>query len=375
MIFSWACNVCWWSSTCMGRVNMEGQIQVNSAGQATVWSRDRVFTLQTKCPQAVQIANCRNLGVASPQCSAIHWNCLLNVALSLRRQYKRHSQWWQTSTNVPCSRFNDPCVLSTSSQCHSQHMHPLEVLSAYFNQPWRFPIHCCCGFFMKPSSYWGYTIWFLHSWIDAPHAPKYSGEATEPKTCSIASWVLLRSASQSLVAVAGRVPGVKVWQIEQQLNEDTNTIIYIYVYVYVYVMKRIYIYAYSCALLCRYVYIYIYIYMYLFIYVCTYTIYIYITFIHWFVHSFIQSINQSINHSIICSFVPSLIQTIPYHTIPTHKHTQIYKHTHTHTHIHTYKHTNMQTCKHANMHTWIHAYMNTWIHEYIHTYIPTYLHT
>ena len=166
--------------------------------------------------------------------------------LSLRRQYKRHSQWWQTSTNVPCSRFNDPCVLSTSSQCHSQHMHPLEVLSAYFNQPWRFPIHCCCGFFMKPSSYWGYTIWFLHSWIDAPHAPKYSGEATEPKTCSIASWVLLRSASQSLVAVAGRVPGVKVWQIEQQLNEDTNTIIYIYVYVYV--MKSIYIYI--CIFMC-----------------------------------------------------------------------------------------------------------------------------
>ena len=78
----WACNVCWWSSTCMGRVNMEGQIQVKSAGQATVWSRDRVFTLQTKCPQAMQLANCRNLGVASPQCSAIHWNYLLDVALS-----------------------------------------------------------------------------------------------------------------------------------------------------------------------------------------------------------------------------------------------------------------------------------------------------
>lgn len=194
----WACNVCWWSSTCMGRVNMEGQFQVNSAGQATVWSRDRVFTLQTKCPQAVQLANCRNLGVASPQCSAIRWNCLLNAALS-KLSVGSTNDTLNEDRQVPTFHALD---LMTHVSC--QHLHnvipsictPWRCFQHVSIQPWKFPkwgdfqiIHCCCGFFMKPSSYWGYTIWFLHSWIDAPHAPKYSGEATEPKTCSIASWV------------------------------------------------------------------------------------------------------------------------------------------------------------------------------------------
>ena len=175
------------------------------------------------------------------------------IIQTLRRQYKRHSQWRQTSTNVPCSRFNDPCVLSTSSQCHSQHMHPLEVLSACFNQPWKFPkwgdfqiIHCCCGFFMNPSSYWGYTIWFLVGLM----LPMHQNILVKPQGPRLVP--SLHGCFLSLcIAVTGRGCGTRSGG-ECVANRATTEWRYKYNYMYIYV------YAYSCALLCSVrVYIYI----------------------------------------------------------------------------------------------------------------------